>query len=213
MASLVAQMVKHLPAIRETRVLPLGREDPLEKEMATHSSTLAWKIPRTEEPGRLRSMGLQSRTRLCNFTDRFQNMTGIGGDTLHVFNFLGIHLRNPDVPGGPEANQPSRFRQGRRQSGLNRYLLVQLKRTQGRWWTGDHRPFSMNPAPAFSGEAGTSRRCRMLSSRPGSSSPWSPLFTTRDKESPSPALKGTCPPSFPRDGDIKGPSPGTPLPC
>ena len=58
-ASLVAQMVKHLPAMRETQVRFLGWEDPLEKEMATHSSVLAWKIPWTEEPGRLQSMGLQ----------------------------------------------------------------------------------------------------------------------------------------------------------
>ena len=58
-ASLVAQMVKHLPAMRETQVRSLGQEDPLEKEMATHSSTLAWKIPWMEEPGRLQSMGLQ----------------------------------------------------------------------------------------------------------------------------------------------------------
>ena len=52
-------MVKHLPAMRETRVRSLGWEDALEKEMATHSSTLAWKIPWTEEPGRLQSMGSQ----------------------------------------------------------------------------------------------------------------------------------------------------------
>ena len=58
-ASLVAQTVKHLPTMRETWVQSLGREDPLEKEMATHSSTLAWKIPWTEEPGRLQSMGSQ----------------------------------------------------------------------------------------------------------------------------------------------------------
>ena len=57
--ALVAQMVKHLPAMRETWVRSLGREDPLEKEMATHSSTPAWKIPWTEEPGRLQSMGSQ----------------------------------------------------------------------------------------------------------------------------------------------------------
>ena len=56
-ASLVAQRVKRLPAMRETRVQSLGREDPLEKAMAPHSSTLAWKIPWTEEPGRLQSMG------------------------------------------------------------------------------------------------------------------------------------------------------------
>ena len=58
-ASLVAQTVKRLPAMQETWVQSLGQEDPLEKEMATHSSTLAWKIPWTGEPGRLQSMGSQ----------------------------------------------------------------------------------------------------------------------------------------------------------
>ena len=58
-ASLVAQMVKHLPAMQETQVQFLGWEDLLEKEMATHSSTLAWRIPWTEKPGRLQSMGSQ----------------------------------------------------------------------------------------------------------------------------------------------------------
>ena len=58
-ASLVAQMVKNLPATQETWVQFLGWEDPLEKGMATHCSILAWKILQTEEPGRLRSMGLQ----------------------------------------------------------------------------------------------------------------------------------------------------------
>ena len=57
--SLVAQMVKRLPAMRDTQVRSLGREDPLEKEMATHSITPDWKIPWTEEPGRLQSMGSQ----------------------------------------------------------------------------------------------------------------------------------------------------------
>ena len=52
-------MVKRLPAVQETQVRSLGWEDPLEKEMATHSSTLAWKIPWTEEPGGLQSMGSQ----------------------------------------------------------------------------------------------------------------------------------------------------------
>ena len=55
----MAQKVKRLPAVRETRVLSLGWEFPLEKEMATHSNTLVWKIPWTEEPGRLQFMGLQ----------------------------------------------------------------------------------------------------------------------------------------------------------
>ena len=58
-ASLVAQMVKRLSAMQETLVQSLGWEDPLEKEMTAHSSTLAWKIPWKEEPGRLQSMELQ----------------------------------------------------------------------------------------------------------------------------------------------------------
>ena len=58
-ASLVAEMVKNPPAMQETQSESLGRDDPLEKEMATHSSTLAWEIPWTEEPGRLQPMGLQ----------------------------------------------------------------------------------------------------------------------------------------------------------
>ena len=58
-ASLVAQMVKRLPTVWETWVRSLGQEDPLEKEMATHSSALAWKIPWTEERSRLQSMGSQ----------------------------------------------------------------------------------------------------------------------------------------------------------
>ena len=63
-------MAKRLPAMQETQVQSLGRED-LEKEMATHSSTLAWKIPWMEEPDRLQSMGLQSRTQLNDFTFTF----------------------------------------------------------------------------------------------------------------------------------------------
>ena len=55
----MAQIVKRLPTMRETRVRSLGWEDPLEKEMAIHSSTIAWKIPWTEEPGRLQPMGSQ----------------------------------------------------------------------------------------------------------------------------------------------------------
>ena len=58
-ASLIAQSVKNLPAVQETQVQSLGWEDPLEKEMTTHSSILAWKISWTEEPGGLQSMGSQ----------------------------------------------------------------------------------------------------------------------------------------------------------
>ena len=62
----VAQMVKSLPAMQETRVRSLGQEDPLEKGMATHSSILSRSIPWTEEPGGLQSMGLQSWTQMSN---------------------------------------------------------------------------------------------------------------------------------------------------
>ena len=63
-ASLITEVVKSLPLMWETRVRSLGQEDPLEKEMATHSSVLAWRIPGTGEPGGLPSVGTQSRTRL-----------------------------------------------------------------------------------------------------------------------------------------------------
>ena len=59
LSTLISQLVNHLPAMQETWVRFLGGEDPLEKEMATHSSILAWRIPWTEEPGRLLSMGSQ----------------------------------------------------------------------------------------------------------------------------------------------------------
>ena len=75
-ASLVAQRLKHLPPVRETQVRSLGQEDPLEKEMATHSSILAWKITWTEKPGRLQSMGSQmSQTQL---SDEQQHSIGDG---------------------------------------------------------------------------------------------------------------------------------------
>ena len=59
-ASLVTQTVKNLPAMQETRVQSLGREDPLEEDMATHSSILAWRIPWTEKPGGLQPIDSQS---------------------------------------------------------------------------------------------------------------------------------------------------------
>ena len=65
----MARMVKHLPAMQETQVRSLGWEDSLEKEMATHSSSLAWKIPWTEEPSGLQSLGSQkSQTQLSDYT-------------------------------------------------------------------------------------------------------------------------------------------------
>ena len=69
-------VVKNLPAKQETQVLSLGREGPREKEMATHCSTLAWRIPWTEEPGGLQSMGSQSQTRLSDFTFTFSSSDG-----------------------------------------------------------------------------------------------------------------------------------------
>ena len=77
-ASLAAQRIKHLPAMWETRVRSLGWEEPLEKEMATHSSTFAWRIPWTEDPGGLRSTGLQrfghnwATSLYCTVTVAFQ---------------------------------------------------------------------------------------------------------------------------------------------
>ena len=76
-ASLLAQMVKRLPAMWETQFRSLGWEDPLEKEMAIHSSILAWKIPWMEEPGRLQSMWSQSQTRLSDFTFTFTDSMDI----------------------------------------------------------------------------------------------------------------------------------------
>ena len=70
-ASLVAQRLKCLPPVRKTWVRSLGWEDPLEKEMATHSRILAWRIPWTEEPVGLQSTGSQSRTRLSDLPFTF----------------------------------------------------------------------------------------------------------------------------------------------
>ena len=69
MASLVAQRVKRPPTMRETWVRSLGWEDPLEKEMATHCSVLAWRIPWTEDPDRLQSMGSQRVIRVIAFIE------------------------------------------------------------------------------------------------------------------------------------------------
>ena len=66
-ASLVVQMVKNLPAMQVTQVRSLGQEDPLEKRMATHSSTLTWRIPRTEEPGWLQPLRSQEYLSLSMF--------------------------------------------------------------------------------------------------------------------------------------------------
>ena len=74
-------MLKHLPAMWETWVRSLGWEDPLEKEMATHSSILAWRIPYTEEPGTLQCMGSQSLTRLSTHAGTLH----LGTNLLNLF--------------------------------------------------------------------------------------------------------------------------------
>ena len=85
-ASLVAQKVKCLPVMWETQVWSLARDDPLEEEMAPHSSTFAWKIPWTEDPGRLQSMGSQSWTQLSDFTFTFIHPSEASQVTLMVKN-------------------------------------------------------------------------------------------------------------------------------
>ena len=72
-AFLVAQLVKNLPAMKERRVHFLGQEDPLEKEKATHSSTLAWRIPWTEEPEGLQSMGCKELDMTVRLTFTFRS--------------------------------------------------------------------------------------------------------------------------------------------
>ena len=88
MTSLVVQTVKHLPTIRETQVQSLGWEDPLEKEMATHSSTLAWKMLWMEEPGRLQSMGSQRH----DFTHSLHFTCLLACDRCSVDSFLNEWL-------------------------------------------------------------------------------------------------------------------------
>jgi len=72
--SLVARSVKNLPAMQEIQVQSLGREDPLEKEMATHSNILAWEIPRTEKPGGPQSMGSQESDMTKQLNHHHQTM-------------------------------------------------------------------------------------------------------------------------------------------
>ena len=92
-----------MPGMLETRVQSLGREEPLEKEMATHSSTLAWRIPWREEPGGLQSMGSQSQTRLSDFIFTFQKkknyLTSLSKSTtlLAYYYFQSVYLVEPVI--------------------------------------------------------------------------------------------------------------------
>ena len=87
----MAQTVKNLPAVQETWVQSLVREDPLEKGMATHSSVLAWRIPWTEEPGGLQSMGSQSRTQLSDSHTIF-NKQGVSTSNKNDHHLKNQHL-------------------------------------------------------------------------------------------------------------------------
>ena len=84
-------MVKNLSAMQETQIRFMGLEDPLEKEMATHFNTLAWRTPRTEEPGGLQSMGLQRVGHNCvtNFLFFLPNIVTLGNimSSLNIFLF------------------------------------------------------------------------------------------------------------------------------
>ena len=90
----MAQLVKNLPAMQETQVLSLGREDPLEKGMATHSSILAWRIPQTEEPGGLQSTGLQR----AHMTEHARVHTHTHTHTLHICQCYSFSLPHPLLP-------------------------------------------------------------------------------------------------------------------
>ena len=93
MASLVAQLVKNLPAMQERWAQSLVREDPLEKEMATHSSTLAWRIPWTKEPGGLQSMVLQRVGHDCATNFHFQRLEKYF-PLMSSIAFIKIHTLN-----------------------------------------------------------------------------------------------------------------------
>ena len=99
-ACLVAQTIKNLPAVRETCVGSLGWEDPLEEGMATHFSILVWRIPWTEEPGGLQSMGLQRvRQDWATFTftlwlNPFYYISIKSPAKFHIFPFKGTILKN-----------------------------------------------------------------------------------------------------------------------
>ena len=103
----MAQRVKCLPTKWETWIRSLGQEDPLEKEIATHSSTLAWKIPWIAKPGRLQSMRSQSQTRLTNFTFKIFTMLSFCPKTVQISHNYTYILSLHNLPPFP-ASHPSR---------------------------------------------------------------------------------------------------------
>ena len=103
-ASLVAQMVEHLPTMQETWVQCLGREDPLWKEITTHFSILAWRIPWTEEPGRLQSMGSQIVRHDCA-TSLNNNNTVPKHTKLKTTELRNRQSHNRGFPGGSNSKE------------------------------------------------------------------------------------------------------------
>ena len=91
-ASLIAKSVKNLPAVQETQVQSLGREDPLEKEMATHSSILGWRIPSTEKSGGLQSMGSQESDMSQRLNQQQASFSHIQINACQTENLLGFCL-------------------------------------------------------------------------------------------------------------------------
>ena len=98
----MAQTVKRLSTMQETRVRSLGREDPMEKEMAIHSCTIAWKIPRTEEPGRLQSMGSQrvGHNWATSLSLIYCSFRGMGELKSFTVRHLNVGRRNKNVGQG-----------------------------------------------------------------------------------------------------------------
>ena len=143
----MAQTVKCLPTMRETRVQSLGWEDTLEKEMATHSSTLAWKIPWTEDPGRLWSMGSQ-RVRHDWATSLSLSLSGA---------FLVAQgLKNPPANAGDMGLIPALGRSPGEGNGnpLQNSCLGNLMH-RGAWWLIVHGLYSLVVCSPWSHQSGT----------------------------------------------------------
>ena len=125
--SLVAQMIKHLPAMQETQVQSLGHKDPLEKEMVTHSSTLTWKIPWTEEPGRVQSMGSQRVGHCWAFS-----LTMLIGDPEHPWEHpCVVSVYNSDISAGQKELMSSHW-------SFSYFTSSYRFSFNDNWWFKDH---------------------------------------------------------------------------
>ena len=145
-------MVKNLAAMWETMVQSLGWEDPLEKGMTTHSSILAWRIPRTEEPGRLQSMGSQSQTRLSYDTHiHTHTCKGVTHNNMKIFHMLWLFWHLAPSKNGPNLSSPL-FNSFLKSSYL--FYLPELK------WEVKVRWSNYKWKPSVRGEAGPPRSCR-----------------------------------------------------